>query len=75
MFGLTNNKAYRQIGNLKNRVIKHAIDDIHKHTKYRIEYEDIKVGRSIKKFAFRMKLSPNKQYEIEEEIPTVETVV
>ena len=75
MFGLNNNKSYQQMGNLKNRVIKHAIDDIHKNTKYRIEYEDIKVGRSIKKFAFRMKLSPNEQNELENEIPTVETVV
>lgn len=75
IFGLDKNKSYQQIGNIKNRVIKYAINDINKNTKYRIEYEDIKEGRSIKKFAFRMKISGNQNSEILDVTPTVELVL
>lgn len=75
IFGLDKNKSYQQIGNIKNRVIKYAINDINKNTKYRIEYEDIKEGRSIKKFAFRMKISGNPNSEILDVTPTVELVL
>ena len=75
IFGLDKSKSYQQIGNIKNRVIKYAINDINKNTKYRIEYEDIKEGRSIKKFAFRMKISGNQNSEILDVTPTVELVL
>ena len=75
LFGLEKNKSYQKIGNLKNRVIKYAINDINKNTKYRIEYEDIKEGRTIKKFAFRMKLSGSQNSEILDVNPTVELVL
>lgn len=75
IFNLDKSKSYEKIGNIKNRVIKYAINDINKNTKYRIEYEDIKEGRSIKKFAFRMKLSPNENGEIIDVAPTVELVL
>lgn len=74
IFGLDKNKSYKQIGNIKNRVINYAIKDINNNTKYRIEYEDIKEGRSIKKFAFRMKLPANDS-KIMDEPPTVELVL
>lgn len=75
LFGLEKNKSYHKIGNIKNRVIKYAINDINKNTKYRIEYEDIKEGRTIKKFAFRMKLSGSQNSEILDVNPTVESVL
>ena len=75
IFCLYKNKSYQQVSNIKNRVIKYAINDINKNTKYRIEYEDIKEGRSIKKFVFRMKLSPNDKGELVDMAPTVELVL
>ena len=75
LFGLEKNKSYHKIGNIKNRVIKYAINDINKNTKYRIEYEDIKEGRTIKKFAFRMKFSGSQNSEILDVNPTVESVL
>lgn len=74
IFGLDKNKSYKQIGNIKNRVINYAMKDINNNTKYRIEYEDIKEGRSIKKFAFKMKL-PAHDSKIMDEPPTVELVL
>lgn len=75
LFGLEKNKSYHKIGNIKNRVIKYAINDINKNTKYRIEYEDIKEGRTIKKFAFSMKLSGSQNSEMLNVNPTVELVL
>lgn len=75
LFGLEKNKSYHKIGNIKNRVIKYAINDINKNTKYRIEYEDIKEGRTIKKFAFKMKFSGSQNSEILDVNPTVESVL
>lgn len=74
IFGLDKNKSYKQIGNIKNRVIHYAINDINKNTKYRVEYEDIKEGRSIKKFAFKMRL-PTNDSRLVDENPTVELVL
>lgn len=75
LFGLYNNTSYQQIGNIKNRVIKYAINDINKHTKYHVRYEDIKEGRRIKAFVFYIKYSSDECKAIMDAAPTVEQVV
>ena len=55
-FGLP--ESYRDLRNLKRRVLKDPIDEINKHTDIDLTYEPIKKGRSVVGFKFSVKEKP-----------------
>lgn len=46
---------YPTFADFKRYVLDKAVDDIHEHTPYRIEYEKIKSGRAVTAIAFKFK--------------------
>jgi plasmid replication initiation protein len=55
-FGLP--ESYRDLRNLKRRVLKDPIDEINNHTDINLTYEPIKKGRSVVGFKFTVKEKP-----------------
>lgn len=56
-------KQYKIISNFKIRVLDVAIEQINKHSDYKIEYQQHKQGRTITGFSFRFKSKPTPKKE------------
>ena len=58
-FGLPD--SYRDISNLRKRVLKNSLDEINTHTDINVTYTAVKKGRSIVGFKFTVKEKPQPQ--------------
>ena len=58
-FGLPD--SYRDISNLRKRVLKNSLDEINTHTDINVTYTAVKKGRSIVGFKFNVKEKPQPQ--------------
>ena len=59
---------YKTMGNFKNRVLDHAINEINENTNITATYEQHKEGRSIVGFTFKLKAKPKKNIEAKRDI-------
>ena len=54
-------QQYKTMGNFKNRVLDHAIQEINNNTNITATYEQHKEGRRITGFTFKFKVKPNRE--------------
>lgn len=72
LIGLKKKKSYHVYGNLKNRILNPAIEDINKNTDIKVTFDEIKDGRKVIRLLFYIKKLHKNKVELLEEPESVE---
>lgn len=71
---ISNLASYKNIAHLKQKILEPAKEDINDNTAYQLDYKDIKKGRKIIAFEFRLYYPPEDNNTAEEAAPTDELI-
>lgn len=50
--GVPNTKTYEQLTNIRNKILKHPLEEINENSLYQVNYDVVKDGRRVKAFVF-----------------------